>query len=82
MLGSAHAKLLGPSASRLLIVGPLGLVEVRDLEDERVVGVGVGEEREDGEEDLRDGQCGAALLLGDVKANAVIRVDARMVHLT
>lgn len=82
MSGSAHSVLLGPSASCLLIAGPLGLVEVRDLGDKRVIGVGVGEEGADGEEDLRDGQRRAPLLLEDVEANAAVRVDIRVVHLT
>jgi hypothetical protein len=54
---------------------------VGDLWDEGVVRVRVGEERADGEEDLRYGQCRAPLLLKDVKANASIRVDVWVVHL-
>nr|CAD1831402.1 unnamed protein product [Ananas comosus var. bracteatus] len=54
------------------------VVGVRDLGDERVVGVGVGEEGADGEEGPRDGQRGAPLLLEDVEANAAVRVDVRV----
>lgn len=54
---------------------------MRDLRDKRVIWVGVSEERANGEEDLGYGQCGAPLLLEDVKANAPIRVDVWVINL-
>ena len=78
---STHGVLLGPGTRGLLVACPLVLVELCDLRDEGVVGVGVGEEGADGEEDLRYGQRRAPLLLEDVQADAAIGVDVWVIHL-
>lgn len=41
----------GPLPCRLLVPGAIRLVHVGNLGDERIVGVGVGQHRADGEED-------------------------------
>jgi hypothetical protein len=71
----------GPSCTHLLLLGLVSLEEVRDLGDERVVRVGVREERADGEEDLRDREGGGPLVLEDVEADAAVRVDVRVLDL-
>ena len=59
----------------------VALVGVGDFRDERVVGVGVREQRADGEEDLRDGESGRPLVLEDVEADGPITIDVHVVHL-
>jgi hypothetical protein len=78
---SSHSVLLSPGPCSFLVALLLVLVHVGNLWDQGVVRVRVGEERADGEEDLGYGQCRTPLLLEDVKANAAIRVDVRVVHL-
>jgi hypothetical protein len=52
---------------------------VRDLRHERVVRVGVREQRADGQEHLRDGERGRPLLLEDVQTDAAARVHVAVV---
>ena len=76
-----HCILLGPRPCRFLVTASLVLVNVSNLRDKRVIGVGVREEGGDREKDLRDGQSRAPLLLEDVKADAAIGVYVRVVYL-
>ena len=48
---SLDGVLPGPLPGSRLVPGTIGLVDVRDLGDERIVGVGVGEHRADREQD-------------------------------
>ena len=72
---------LGPFLGGGFELGPIALVELGDLWHERVVGVGVGEERGDGEQNFRDGECGRPLILEDVQADGSVCVDVGMVDL-
>ena len=62
------------------MLSPVVLVEVRDLRHERIIGVGIGQERADREQHLGDGECGRPLVLEDVQANRAIAVDVSMVN--
>ena len=59
----------------------VALVDVRNLRHQRVVGVGVGQQRADREQDLGDRQRGAPLVLEDVEADAALAVDVGVVDL-
>ena len=71
----SHGVLGGPLLGELVVLGAVGLEEAGDVGDERVVGVGVGEERADGEEDLGDGESGRPGLLEDVETDRAVGVD-------
>ena len=73
--------LLSPFTCSGLEFRSIALVELGDLWHERVIGVGVGEERGDGEQNFRDGECGRPLVLEDVQADGSVCVDVGMVDL-
>lgn len=62
------------------MAGPVGLQKLSDVGDEGIVGVGVGEEGADAEQDLGDGEGGTPLVLEDVEADAAVRVDVAVVN--
>lgn len=72
---------LGPFLGGGFELGAVALVELGDLGDEGVIGVGIGEEGGDGEEDLGDGECGRPLVLEDVEADGAVGVDVGVVDL-
>ena len=57
----------------------VGLVLVGDVGHERIIGVGIGQERADGKKHLGDGECGAPLLLENVEANTTVRINVRVI---
>jgi len=57
----------------------IGLVDMCDLGDERVIGVGVCEHGADGEENFADRQSRAPLVSEDVETDAAIRVDVGVI---
>ena len=61
------------------MAGAVGLQKLRDVRDEGVVRVGVGEEGADAEQHLGDGEGGTPLVLEDVEADAAVRVDVAVV---
>ena len=77
----SHRVLARPLAGGLLVPRPVRLVDVGDLRDERVVRVGVAEQRADREEDLGEGERGRPLLLEDVEADGALGVDVGVVDL-
>jgi len=78
---SPHRILARPLPGGLLVPGPVSLVDVGDLRDERVVRVRVAEQGADGEEHLGERQRGRPLLLQDVQAYGSLGVDVRVVDL-
>lgn len=78
---SPHRVLARPLPGRLLVPGPVRLVDVGDFGDERVVRVGVAQQGADGQEHLGQGQGGRPLLLQDVQADGALRVDVGVVDL-
>ena len=71
---------LRPLARRIIVLLPVVLEQVRDFGHERVIGVGIGEERTDREEHFGDGEGRRPLILEDVEADGAIRVDVSMVN--
>jgi hypothetical protein len=76
----SHGVLAGPLAGGGLVLGAVALEDIGDVGHERVVGVSISEQGADGEQHLRDGECGAPLVLEDVQANATIAVDVGVVY--
>eukprot|EP00192_Tetraselmis_astigmatica_P015873 CAMPEP_0117665916 /NCGR_PEP_ID=MMETSP0804-20121206/10079_1 /TAXON_ID=1074897 /ORGANISM="Tetraselmis astigmatica, Strain CCMP880" /LENGTH=93 /DNA_ID=CAMNT_0005473389 /DNA_START=383 /DNA_END=664 /DNA_ORIENTATION=- len=58
---------------------PVSQQLLRDAAHQRVLGIGVCQEGADGEEDFRDGQGRAPLILEDVQADLPIVVDVAVV---
>ena len=54
----SHSILASPFSGGGLILGTVSLVDVSDLRHERVVRIGVSQQRADRQEHLRDGQGG------------------------
>ena len=62
------------------MLGFVRLQKLGDLGYERVVWVGISEQRTDGQENFGNGQGGRPLLLQDVEADATVRMDVAMVN--
>ena len=69
---NSHSILAGPLSGGGLVLGTVSLVDVSDLRHEGVVRVGISQQRADGEQHLRDGECWGPLILQDVQADATI----------
>ena len=77
-----HSVFTSPFAGVFFELLLVGLVEASDIGNERIVGVGVGQQGADGEEDLGDGEGGGpGGLLEDVEADTTILVDVGVVDL-
>jgi len=79
--GPLHGVPLGPGPRGVLVFVPVRLVHVRDLGDQRVVGVWIRQQGADGQQHLGYSERGAPLVLEDVKADASIAVNVWMEHL-
>jgi hypothetical protein len=77
----SHGVLAGPLAGGGLVLGFITLVLVSDVGNQRIVGVGIGQQRADRQQDLGDSECGGPLVLQDVKADGTVRIDVRVVNL-
>lgn len=55
-----------PFTGRLFVSCTVRLIHLSDLRDQRVVRVGVGQERADGQEHLGHGECGAPLVTQNI----------------
>ena len=67
---------------RLLVEGiPVFLVLLRNVNLERVVRVGVRQQRTDRQQTLDDREGGTPLVLQDVQSDAALRVDVGVVNL-
>ena len=59
----------------------VGLEELRDLRNERIVRVRVGQQRRDRQEDLRDRQRRAPLVFQDIQTDRSVRRDVAVIDL-
>lgn len=73
------SKLPRPLPRCFFVACAVGLVCLRDFGDKGVVGVWIGQQRANRKKYLRHGQGRTPLVAQDVKANAPIRVNVRMV---
>lgn len=76
-----HGIFLGPGASCFLVAGSLSLIEVCNFWYKWVIRVRVGKEGADRQENFRDCQSRAPLLLQNVQAYTSIWVYVWVVHL-
>lgn len=70
-----------PFASDHFVEDAVGLVLGGDGGHEWIVGIGVGEEAEDAEENFTDGESGTPLILENVEADSSLGTDVGMVDL-
>jgi len=77
-----HGVLLGPLLGHLDVLAVVALEDARDLGHQRVVGVGVAQERTDRQQNLADGESRRPLGSEYVQADATVRVYIRMVDLS
>lgn len=59
---------------------PVRLIKLRNVRDQRIVRVGVRQERTNGEQDLANRQCRTPLVLENVQTDTAVRVDVAMVN--
>jgi hypothetical protein len=71
----SHGVLSSPFSGSCLILYLVGLVDVGNLWNQRIIWVGIGQQGTDGEENLGDGECWGPLFLQDIKADGSIGVD-------
>jgi hypothetical protein len=71
--------LSGPLLGIGFIFGAVGLVEVCDLWDKRIVRVGVGQHGADRQQNLGDCKSWRPLIPQDIQADASVAVDVRVV---
>jgi hypothetical protein len=70
----------GPFSGRAIVAGPVGLEQLGNVRNQGIVGIGVGEERTNREEDFGNGQRGAPLVLQNVEANAAVRINVAVIN--
>ena len=73
--------LLSPFTGNRLITGFVGFVDVSDLGNKRVIGVGVTQQRTNRKKELRDSQRRAPFVLQDIQTNTTVGVDVGMIDL-
>ena len=71
----SHSVLSSPFSGSGLVFYLVGLVDVGNLWNQRIIWVGIAQQGTDGEENLRDSECWRPLFLQDIKANGSIGVD-------
>jgi len=76
-----HGVLFGPLLGLLDVLGVVAFEDAGDFRDERVVWVGVAQERADGQQDLADGQCRRPLRSQYVQADRSVRIDVGVIDL-
>ena len=69
---SSHGVLGRPFPRRRIVAGSVGAVQLRDFWHEGVIGVSVGEQGTHREQDLRERQRRAPLVLQNVQANPAV----------
>ena len=77
---SSHCVTLRPLTGRLVMLRLIALENVGNLGDERIIWVGVGQQRADREEHLGDGEGGRPLVFEDVEADIAVAVDVHVVN--
>lgn len=59
---------------------PVRLEELRDIGHQRVIGIGVGQEAANAQQDFGNGESGRPLVLQNVQADPAVRVDVAVVN--
>lgn len=76
----SHCVLFGPFFGSAGVLGLVSLVNLGDFWDKGIIGVGVGQQRTDGEKHLGDSKCWGPLVFKDVQADGTVGVDVWMVN--
>ena len=71
----SHGVFSSPLSSGGLIFCLVGLVDMSNLWDKRIIWVGIGQKGTDGEKNLGDGECWRPLILEDIQTDGTIGVD-------
>ena len=79
VVGDLHCVLGGPLPGGAIVPILVSLEKLSNVRDERVVGVGVRQQGADGQQNLRNCQGRAPLVLEDIKADTAVRVDVTVV---
>jgi len=79
-LTALHGVFRSPLSCGAVVSSSVCFEELRNVWNQRIVGVGVGEKTTDGEQDLANGQRRTPLVLQNVQANSTVRVDVAMVN--
>lgn len=74
-----HSVLLGPFFGGLVVLISVIQVDSRDFLFERMIRVGVSEERADREKNFSDAQCRRPCRVENVQADLSIQIDVRMI---
>jgi len=69
-----HGILLAPFSGSSFISRFIGLVDMGDFGNKWIIGVGVSQQRADGQQNLGDGQGGTPLILQDIQADASVGI--------
>ena len=75
----SHGVFSSPLSSSGLVLRLVGLVDMSNLWNKRIIWVGIGQKRTDGEKNLGDGECWRPLILQDIQTDRTIRVDVWVV---
>jgi hypothetical protein len=69
-----------PFSCHFFVSRSVSLVDMRNFWHQRVVGVGIRQQRTNGQQHLGDGEGRRPLLLEDVQANGALRIDVWVVY--
>lgn len=69
-----------PFSGRAIVAGLVGLEQLGNVRHQGIVGVGIGEEGTNREQDFGNGQRGAPLIFQNVEANAPVRVNVAVIN--
>ena len=74
-----HGILRSPFPSSAVVSSFVRLQKLGNIGDERIIGIGVGQQRADTEEDFTDCQGWTPLVLQDVETNASVWIDVAVI---
>lgn len=74
-----HGVLRSPLPSCTVVPGPVRFQKLGNIGDQRIIGIGISQERTNGEQDLTNSQSRTPLVLEDIQANSSIGIDVTVV---
>jgi hypothetical protein len=75
-----HGVLGGPLPGRTIVSRLVRLQQLGNIGDKRVFGIGIGQQRANGQQYLANGQCWTPLVLQNVEANTTIGIDVAVIN--
>jgi hypothetical protein len=58
----------------------VGLEQLGNIRHQRIIRIGIGEERTNRKQNFRNGQCWTPLIFQNIQANATVRVNVAMIN--